>query len=434
MKLKKLSIICIALTGLLFTSNASAEEQQSFIRKVRKGGFVSESIQMKDGSYVYLNGRSITEVKDLSGKKISELSLTFVDIPYSSFYQYADLNWIAKTLNGFVLVGSAQEYGGDAKGIVIKVSSEGQIIWKKQIGLNGRIGFDSVIPTADGGFIVTGWTDHSDMHAVLIKFSSRGDILWSKGFDSLSSEEYFLSTRALNGGVILVRDLWNDGRPIGANVIRMNDSGNIAWAVTLEMKEFSLEEVTTLSDQGYLLAGKADTNKLLLVRLNADGTVHSKAAYSLEVPDFSVSYLAQTPDGGIAIAGILWKERGSYYDSFFLKINDRQELTLQKRLGFPKSQEAITSVIAKKDGSYLLFGSTYDGVSSTSDTLFVGLNSDGTIGCNFSHNLRASKVLFEDVNHKRLALTANTFSVLPAESLELTSKRLSRPISNGCMN
>ncbi|MCI0444804.1 hypothetical protein L0152_16550, partial [bacterium] len=210
MKLKKVSIICATLACLILASNAFAAEQQSFVRKVLGGGDVSESIQTSDGSYAYLNDRNITKVNDLSDTRISEVSLTFVDFPYSSFYQYAALHGMAQTLNGFILVGSAQEYGGDAKGIVIKVSVEGRVVWKKLIGVNegfDAIGFNLVIPTADGGFIVTGWIRRRFLarYPVLIKFSSGGDVVWSKSFDSISS--YFLSTPTTDGGVILTAEL-----------------------------------------------------------------------------------------------------------------------------------------------------------------------------------------------------------------------------------
>ena len=431
MQLKKLSTICTTLACLILTSNAFAEEQQSFVRKVLRGGNVSQSIQTRDGSYVYLNGHNVTKVSNPSGKRISEASLTF-DV---SYLQYVSLRGMTQTLNGFVLVGLVQDgYYGSTSAVVIKVSMEGRVVWNKIIQADKNVGFDSVIPTADGGFIVTGWIVSSDSsdYAVLIKFNSSGDIQWSTSFDSLSSSEYFLSTPMLDGGVILAADLWVDGEPKGANVIKINASGNLVWAVTLKMKEFLLQSLTALSDQGYLLAGKSSDQKLLLVRLNANGTFQSKSAYSLDVPDFFVSSLAQTPDGGIAIAGVLQKKTGAYYDSFLLKINDREKLTLQKRLGFPDTQETITSVIAKDDGSYLLFGSTWDGVSSTSDTLFVGLDSNGSTGCNFSHNLNALKVLFGNVNHKRLAIIPKTLSIFTGGSLKITSKRLTHEISKVC--
>jgi hypothetical protein len=150
----------------------------------------------------------------------------------------------------------------------------------------------------------------------------------------------------------------------------------------------------------------------------------------LNVPDFSVSSLVQTHDGGIAIGGVLKRKTGATYDGFLLKIDQRQKLTLQKRLGFQNSEETISSVIAKEDGSFLLFG------SSGSDTLLVGLNSDGSLpgGCGFSHNLDVSKVLFGNVKHQSLTIPPNVPSLYFGATLNVKLKHSTRPISDACRN
>ena len=355
MKLKKLSIICAALTSLLFTSYVFADNLESFIRKAEGGGFVSQSIQTTDGNYAYLNGHSIKKLSTVSGNRISEISFLF-DVPE---YGYVSLRGIAQTSNGFVIVGYANlnGYYGVRQGIVVKVDSEGRIEWTRSLAVSGEIEFEEVISTTDGGFIVTASTYPHVAYPVVIKFNSGGDVVWLKSFYRLSYS--FQSKPTLDGGIILAADLiQNDERVIGTNVIKIDGSGNIVWAMTLEMEDFSLQSLTALSDHGFLLAGKGtDPNKLLLVYLNSDGTVRSKAAYSLDVPAFRISSLAQTQDGGVAIGGELRKKSGSAYDGFLLKINDRQKLIFQKRLGFRNSQETISSVIAKEDGNYLLFGS-----------------------------------------------------------------------------
>lgn len=429
MKLKTLSIICATLACLVLTSNAFAEEQQSFIRKVLGGGVVSRSLQMSDGSYAYLGGHNITVVKDPLGKSISEASLTFVDLPCTSNGCGASLEGMVQTRDGFVLVGWYREggYYSSTGGIVIKVNSEGQVQWGEVIGVDY---FHTVIPAANGGFIVAG---SRFGYPVLVKFSSAGKIRWSKSFDSFSS--FLHLTPAVDGGFIVASVIEGPPNINGVNVLKMKSSGKLLWAITLENEEFILQELTTLSDQGYLLAGKAsDPNKLLLVRLNADGTFHSKAAYSLDVPDFMVTSLAQTPDGSILIAGEIYKKTGSLDRGLLLKINDRQRLTLKKTFGFPGGYTSINSVFANQNGSYLLFGWGSDGFSDA-DALFVGLNSNGAApGCGFFHDLKASKVKFGKINHKQLAITLKSSSIRPDEPFNVTSEPLNLDISNVCAN
>ncbi|HSE40819.1 MAG TPA: hypothetical protein VLH08_08640 [Acidobacteriota bacterium] len=427
MKVKNYLIVCTVLTSFWFTSTVFTDSQETFIRKVQDGGSLSQLIQTADGNYVYLNGSNITKLRSVSRPSISQTALSF-DIPD---YGYAGLTGLAQTENGLILVGYAQlnGYYGNVSAMMIKVASNGRIEWTRafETSTNGNLDFHSAIPTSDRGFIVTGGTYPGDYHPVLIKFSSKGDVVWSKSFDTLSY--LFKSAPTSDGGIILAADvLQNDGRPIGVNVIKIDGSGNIVWAVTLEMNQFSLHSLIPLTNRGYLLAGKgSDRNTLLLIRLNEDGAFHSKAAHSLNVPDFFIPALAETKDKGVAIGGAVINQSGSFYDGFVMKIDDHLKPIFQKRFGFREKQESIVSVRPKEDGSYLLF------VSSSEATFIVGLNNDGSAPrCGFSHNLAASKVEFGRLTHEKLTITPNFFSPSYAGTVVVKAKHFNRPITNVC--
>ena len=422
-------VILVVCASQLFSENQPSNFQAPFVVKIEGGGRVSDAIQTKDGNYAYLtrsDGPGITTVGNASGKTISEISVEPVVALGPGFpILFLSLRGMAQTSNGFALVGNVQvpySYTGP-EAAVVKINSG--TVQLDKYNAKGELDFDSVISTADGGFLVTGSTGHP----VLIKFSPQGDVLWAKSFDTLSWS--FRSTPTLDGGIILAADvIRTDGKAVGANVIKIGGSGNRIWAVTLETKEFSIQSLTSLSNQRYLLAGKAtNPNRVLLVTLNADGTFHSKVAYSLNVPDFYISGLAQTLDNGIAIAGTLLTTSGRADDGFFLKINKRQQLAFQKKLGFKDSAETISSVIAQENGSFLLFGST------GSDTLLIGLNGDGSVpGCSFSQDFSASKVLFGSLEHQKLRITPSGFRVTEGEKLDDRIEGLSRSISNVCVN
>jgi hypothetical protein len=420
MKLKKLSIICATLACFVFTSTLFAQQQPSFIRKVANGLGVHELIQLKEGGYAYLSGNNVTVVKDPLGNSVSEIALTFIGLPCTERGCGLALEGFAQTVNGFVLVGWYREggYYSNAGRILLTLSREGRVLWAKTIGAGY---FQSVIATSDGGFIVASHPFR------LTKFDPLGGVQWSKSF---GVDSFFLARRTLDGGVIVAGDVQYDGK---IDVIKINGFGTVIWAITLEIKEFSLQSLTSLSNGSYALAGKAtNPNRLLLVTLNGDGTLHSNASYSLAVPDYFVTSVAQTSDNGIAITGELLKKTGSLNNAFFLKINDRQELTVTKRLGVPNSSNWFASVVPKNDGSYLLFGSSY---GASNDALFAGLNSAGLApGCAFSQTLSARRVLFENISLTKLTITPKKRS-LPAGTLRtVTSKVLNHEISNACAN
>src|SRR5262245_897910 len=158
--MKLLLIVCAALTISMFTMNIFAANKQSFVRNVVDGGSAVQLIPTTDGGYAYLSSSKIIKVPNVSGKKISEISLAF-DIPAGAF---AWLQEMAQTTDGFVVVGGA-EIGGDMdpdSAMVIKLDSEGRIEWNKIFTLvNGSMHlafwFEQVAATSDGGFVVLGW-------------------------------------------------------------------------------------------------------------------------------------------------------------------------------------------------------------------------------------------------------------------------------------
>ena len=429
MKRRTIFVTCITLVSFLFSLPLFSQSENTFISKVAGGGDITAAIQTKDGNYAYLNGNTIARVSNASGKKISETTLLF-EVPADGF---VGLQGIAETTNGFVVVGSGalNGYYGPQTALIIAIDQKGALQWNKTFTVNqgSSIGFDTVIPTSDGGMIVAGGVFPPDFHPMLMKFSSTGEVLWSKTFESLSYS--FLSKPSADGGALLLAQTFdNEGIPDGVNVLKISDSSNIRMAVNLKIKDFSIGSLISGQNQEILLVGKGkDPNRLSLILLNADGTVNRRAAYSLNVPDLFVSSLVQNPDGGYAIAGVLRKQTGAVYDGFLLKTDHRLKPTLLKRIGVQKIQETVSSIIASGNGGYLLFG------SSAEDTLFVGINDDGLVpGCGFSHNLDVQKIRFGQVIASSLAIAPTDFSFPTPGSTNVTSKRSKRAISNVCVN
>ena len=96
---------------------------------------------------------------------------------------------------------------GDYNVYVLKLSPEGKVLWSKSMGGPGKdYGYD-ITATKDGGAVVVGKTKsfghgHYDMY--VIKLSSDGKILWSKAFGGTSNEEAHGVTELPDGSLIIV--------------------------------------------------------------------------------------------------------------------------------------------------------------------------------------------------------------------------------------
>jgi hypothetical protein len=261
-----------------------------------------------------------------------------------------------------------------------------------------------------------------------MKFSSAGDILWSKQFENLSYS--FVAKPSINGGLLVAAQRFDNETPDGVTILKINDSGDVQSAVNLKVQNFSLENVLSESNQGILVAGRRiDRNKLYVISLNFDGTVNRKAAFELNVPDFLISNLVNTPDDGYAFAGALRRNSGSVYDGFLLKTDHRLKPVFQKRIGVKKTPEVVSAVITDGNGGYVLFG------SSGEDIIFLGINKDGTVpGCGFTHDLDVTKIPFGSVTIEKITPASTVFFNPTPGYIATTTQRTQRPIAKVCGN
>jgi len=97
------------------------------------------------------------------------------------------LNCVLQTPDGgYIAAGYTKSFGaGNYDALLIKLDSQGNIIWSKTFGGDQSILLKSVLQTSDGYYILGGNIVYSDSNTtdfLLIKLDSQGNIIWSKNF------------------------------------------------------------------------------------------------------------------------------------------------------------------------------------------------------------------------------------------------------------
>ncbi len=119
---------------------------------------------------------------------------------------------------------------------VVKLSSEGDLEWQKTLGGSDSDWARSVCQAPDGGFVVPGLAYSTDEDAegcdgadiLVIKLSSLGEIEWKKILGGSAGEGVNSIVRTADGGFILAGETYsNDGDVSG------NHGGRDAWVVKL---------------------------------------------------------------------------------------------------------------------------------------------------------------------------------------------------------
>ncbi|MFY8021564.1 MAG: PKD-like domain-containing protein, partial [Bacteroidia bacterium] len=344
------------------TKQVYVVQSQGKVQEYRMGGTdndrVNSAIYLPDSSYIIAG---FTE--SISGGTINSVSYGSADywINYMSAdgfklwerrfggSNYDELRSIIRTSDdGFLLGGisysgisgdKTQNNRGGADYWIVKLNSQGIKQWDARFGGTLDDNLVSVHQTADGGFLLAGYSEsgnNGDKSAVqigssdfwVVKTNFFGTKQWDYTYGGSGTEQFFTLEPTPDNGFILGG---MSNSPIGASkseaarssfgdywIIKINSLGIKVWDKTIGgVSEDVLGTVKLLPDGSILLAGQSDSNlgadksvsnfgfstpDLWLVKLDANREKVWDYAYGSTTTDFFTS-LNISADGGFLISG-----------------------------------------------------------------------------------------------------------------------------------
>ena len=161
---------------------------------------------------------------------------------------------------------------GNNDAIIVKYDTDGNLLWKKNFGGSGTEVLYSV--TSDGsGYIAAGMSlsassgsggSGSVCYAIIIKLDTNGDVIWNKTFGE-GNYDIFNSVTADGSGYIAVGSSEGTGDPDtneneSASIVKFDTDGNVLWNKTFGGSgSDSFYSVAAVSD-GYFAAGVSDSD------------------------------------------------------------------------------------------------------------------------------------------------------------------------------
>ncbi|WPO83394.1 hypothetical protein SD427_03370 [Chryseobacterium sp. JJR-5R] len=269
---------------------------------------------------------------------------------------------------GYVLAGRTQSNDGDVSGNhgiadfwIVKFSSHGSIEWKKTFGGSDNDAVGNIIQTADGGYAVTGSTQSND-----------GDVSGNHG--------------------TATNDIW---------VIKLSSTGTLQWQKTFGGTNNDYGKVIIqTSDGGYILGG--ETNSIngdvtgfqgnfdfWVVKISSTGVLQWQKTLGGTGTEYLYS-LIQTSEGGYIMTGQASSNNGDVsgnhgaVDLWVAKISSTGTLQWQKTFGGTNSEYGQV-IIQTSDGGYTIAGYTQSNDGDVSgnhggtDYWVIKLNSAGTL-------------------------------------------------------
>jgi hypothetical protein len=322
---------------------------------------------------------------------------------------YEFFNAVKKTTDGgCIAAGASTSNDGDLNtrgsgdvegGLVTKFSSTGAKEWVKvyETSVSGGGRFQSIVQTSDGGYIMTGYANSVDGHALsyytdgsadvwVVKINSSGVVQWDKRFGGPGDDIGSSIIQSSDGSYIIAGKAGANGRDVSGGhgngdswLIKISSTGTLNWQKCFGGSGSELfSSINQTTDGGYILGGSTHSNNgdvsgfhglrdYWLVKTDAAGNLSWQKCYGGSTSSSELAGLTQTSDGGYFLAGTIAPKTGETgagediavakggADIWALKVTSAGVITWQKTLGGTQDDVAM-GAINTQDGGLMLAG------------------------------------------------------------------------------
>jgi hypothetical protein len=261
------------------------------------------------------------------------------------------------------------------------------IQWQRSFGSTNEDHVLGAVQTNDNGYIVAGISvnsagdsasigNHGDLDGLVIKVDSSGNVIWKKFFGGSDREDINGIKQTVDGNYIVYGttqstngDLSQNTLPYAQWLLKINDNGDIIWSKTIQVNfEYSSYGLTTLSTGEFLLIGTIYWNDttfnntlsydMTAVLLDSTCNVIWQNMYGGSSIEQGFKCL-EANDGTLMLAGINYSNNNEctsnhgIADIWAVNIDHSGNLLWQKSVGGVDSEESIGIVQDANDNYYI---------------------------------------------------------------------------------
>ncbi len=289
------------------------------------------------------------------------------------------------TDEGYIITGIINTVANWDDVYLIKTDSMGDTIWTTTYGgISDDQGY-SVQQTADGGYIVTGYTSSygtGEDNVCLIKTNGSGDTLWTRTYGGDSTSHGNAVRQTSDGGYIVAG--YTNSFGAGLNdvyLIKTDSLGDTLWTRTYGGIENDVgNSVQQTSDGGYIITGYTDSygvwsNDVYLIKTDSLGDTLWTRTYGSIRGDYGES-VQQTSDGGYIVVG--GGTSDFYGDIYLIKTDSLGDTLWTRTYGGSEGADAGFSVQYTTDGGYIVVGYTCSSNIENADVYLIKIKPEGS--------------------------------------------------------
>lgn len=376
---KYLSIFVLGIVFLVYSCKKEKEEPPittpvscNSNYKLHKGEISScqNSTVISSDSNVYICGKIIDVVSllklDINGNFIwrKETDIFGEEIHPSS---------IAISDNNEIIICGNYYEGNDIPNnydiIVMKLTSNGDLIWQKRFGGSGNEYAYNIIRTYDNCFLVCGrFNGNSSIgyDLLLYKINTNGDTVWTRKYHDSNVSMYPQSLIELSDNGFLVLSTYPKEIPeYESLILKYSETGNLEWQSNCYQNFYC---ATRSNDGNILLCGdNASINESLYIKKITNfndviwgGTVFESSIYTRG------KYIKESPNGTINIIVDVRDIYDNYYSKLYRYNQNRQKLPVSPTIdGLPfiinnqaNGNSIITGFINCNSNRWVFFAKT----------------------------------------------------------------------------
>ena len=275
---------------------------------------------------------------------------------------------ISRAADGSILVlGSSKSFSKnyDYDLLVAKVSLEGKLVWKKDIGGKRDEFAGGIAGTDDGGALIVGdsksYSEGGDKDIYIAKLDKEGKLLSAHTVGGEKDDSATALTRTRDGKFVVVgsRELEYTGNT-DFFVMKLDQDGKKIWAETYG-GEFAdtLDGVTATIDNGIVAIGKtrsygSEQTDLTVMKYDADGKLIWHKIYGFKYYEYG-NAVATTRDGGFILAGGTNTLGKGNHSAYVLALDKAGELIWSHVYG-DERKDVAHGVARMSDGSIIVVG------------------------------------------------------------------------------
>ncbi len=344
--------------------------------------------QTLDGGYIVAGSMQYLSSGDWDVYLIKTDSLGNV----SWMRNYGSYDWdyghsVAQTTDsGYVIAGYTLSYGIGEKAYLIKTNASGDTSWTRIYGNTYNDWGNSVAQTADGGYVIAGWTfvysTYGDVY--LVKTDSAGDTLWTRRYGGDDIDWGNSVAQTADGGYVIAGYTYSYGGEPDVYLVKTDASGDTIWTRSYGGGDDEQgNSVAQTSDGGYIIAGwtssfGAGSRDVYLIKTDASGDTSWTRTYGSALDDEGKS-VVQTTDGGYIVAGNTWFNGPGANDVYLIKTDALGDSLWTKAMGGTEIDGA-NSVAQTTDRGYIIAGYTESFGAGSSDVYLIKTDSLGNVG------------------------------------------------------